>query len=95
MKYFMKECLEKFKRVAKEKRRTLTPWIAYKFRFLIDRLHDEITELDIEVNQHLLKEATEESLISLMEECKDVTLLSWFIYKKAGKELSLLRQRDY
>jgi NTP pyrophosphatase (non-canonical NTP hydrolase) len=77
MKQFTEECLKKFKRTAKEKGRTLTPWDDNDFDFLFARLVDEVSELfEVKPKGKKIK------VTDIQDECKDIALFAWFIYKK-------------
>jgi len=80
MQSFVRDCLNKFYRVIKEKNRSPFPWNDHSFEFLFSRLRDEFIELENALDAFLHNKG---SVVGVLDECMDVALFVWFIWVKA------------
>ncbi len=77
---FINESHSKYLRRAVEKKKPLEPWLDHDYRYLLNRLLEEVEEL---------RESLEDNAfnpIEIADECKDVANIAWFIYERAKGE---------
>lgn len=71
---FTKDAFTKFQKVCEEKNRGDEPWNEFDEKFLLNRLKEEILELEVAIQNGNRKE--------ILDECYDVANFAWFIRNK-------------
>jgi NTP pyrophosphatase (non-canonical NTP hydrolase) len=68
----MTDCRRKYAGVANEKKRPFDPWNHHTTEWLLNRLKEEVAELEEAIRSGLKPE-------DIIGECIDVAIFSWFI----------------